>query len=145
MPTILLAGTDAALLEGLSQLLSTLAYRCEVAHTLAEARTLASQELPLLVVVGRELVEAAPAEALALPLAPGGALVTFRAVGSLATAYPPALHRLILAELTLPLERNRLAALAQSVQERVRSTGRALPSTAATPSAGHGVTPSGHE
>jgi hypothetical protein len=37
---------------------------------------------------------------------------------------PPALQRSVLADLSLPLERNRLAALVQHVEERARETGR---------------------
>lgn len=126
MTMILLAGADAALLEGLCQTLAALAHKCEVAHTLADARTIALATPPLLVIAGRELVEESPGEALTIPLAPGGALVVYRTIGSLAFAIPPMLHRLVMAELTLPLERNRLVALVQSVHERTRATGRLL-------------------
>jgi len=36
----------------------------------------------------------------------------------------PALQRALLADLALPLERNRLLALVQHVEERARATGR---------------------
>jgi hypothetical protein len=48
----------------------------------------------------------------------------------------PALQRAVLADLTLPLERHRLAALVQSLGERARMTGRA---TRRTPTEGRAI------
>jgi DNA-binding NtrC family response regulator len=122
---VLLVGEDGALLEGLSQSLAAVGYVPMTAATLHEARESAAANAPLLVVVQRELAAQASAEALGISLAPGGALVLFRGASAAAAAIAPTLQRSVLAELTLPLERNRLIALAQHVHERVLATGRA--------------------
>ena len=122
---VLLVGEDGALLEGLSQSLAAVGYVPQAAATLHEAREAASAIAPLLVVVQRELAAQASAEALGIALAPGGALVLFRSSSTATSTITPTLQRSVLAELTLPLERNRLIALAQHVHERVLATGRA--------------------
>jgi DNA-binding NtrC family response regulator len=122
---VLLVGQDGALLEGLSQSLAAVGYVPLAIATLHEAREAAALSAPLLVVVQRELAAEASAEALGIALAPGGALVLFQATMTNATPISPTLQRSVLADLTLPLERNRLLALAQHVHERVMATGRA--------------------
>jgi hypothetical protein len=60
-----------------------------------------------------------------LPLARGGALLLYRSnVDTQPVPLAPALQRAALADLTLPLERHRLVALIQRVDERARATGR---------------------
>ncbi len=122
---VLLVGADGALLEGLSQSFAALGYSPSVAETLHEGREVASDESPLLAVVDRDLASEASAEALAIQLSPGGALVLYHGSRDGLASIPPALQRAVMADLTLPLERNRLMALAQHVQDRVRATGRA--------------------
>ena len=122
---VLLVGEDGALLEGLSQSLAAMGYFPHASATLHEAREAAAAAAPLLVVVQRELAEIASADALGIALAPGGALVLFRSGARTTASITPTLQRSVLAELTLPLERNRLLALAQHVHERVLATGRA--------------------
>lgn len=122
---VLLVGEDGALLEGLSQSLAAMGYVPHASATLHEAREAAAVAAPLLVVVQRELAELASADTLGIPLAPGGALVLFRSAARTTASITPTLQRSVLAELTLPLERNRLLALAQHVHERVLATGRA--------------------
>jgi DNA-binding NtrC family response regulator len=124
MTKILLVGQDEALLEGLVQSLVALGHSPAVALSLADARELAVRDQPLLAVVDRRFASASAAEVLGLPLAAGGALVLYRTTGDMALALPPVLQRAVLADLTLPLERNRLVALAQSVEERARAAGR---------------------
>ena len=121
---VLLVGEDTALLEGLSQSFAGLGYRPQVATSLHEARELAADALPLLVVVERELARTATADALAIKLSPGGALVLFHETDATKAPIPMGLQRSVMAELALPLERNRLVALAQHVQDRARTTGR---------------------
>jgi hypothetical protein len=99
---VVLVGEDAALLEGISQ----------------------SFAPPVLAVVNRKQAGEASAEALAIPLARGGALVLYHGPNDDRPTLTPALSRSVMADLTLPLERNRLIALAQHVQERIRTTGR---------------------
>jgi hypothetical protein len=122
---VLLVGRDGALLEGLSQSLAAVGYDPIALATLHEAREAAASAAPLLVVVQRELAAEASAEALGIALAPGGALVLYQASMTNAAPISPTLQRSVLADLTLPLERNRLIALAQHVHERVLATGRA--------------------
>lgn len=124
MTQILLAGTDLPLLEGLAQSLAAAGHSPFVTASLAEARESAAVAPPLITVVSHVLASESPAEALAIPLAPGGALVLYRSVGSLAVTLPANVQRAVLADLTLPLERNRLLALVQHVQERAKATGR---------------------
>src|SRR3712207_1053969 len=126
MATILLAGEDPALLEGLVQSLVALGHNPSVALSLAEARDTAVRGgAPLVLVVDRGFVDGTGTEVLGVPLAPGGTLVLFRTPGSSHSgALSPPLQRAVLADLTLPLERNRLVALVQHVEERARATGR---------------------
>jgi DNA-binding NtrC family response regulator len=125
MATILLAGEDPALLEGLVQSLVALGHNPSVALSLAEAReTAARGTAPLMAVIDRGFVDASGTEVLGVALAPGGTLVLYRTPGSTAGALSPPLQRAVLADLTLPLERNRLVALVQHVEERARATGR---------------------
>ncbi|MEP7383092.1 MAG: hypothetical protein ABI910_15485 [Gemmatimonadota bacterium] len=129
---ILLIGTDESLLEGLTQLLAGNGQRVRIAHSVAEAEEIAVQTLPLLVVVNRELVtDDGGARVCQIALAPGGAYVLYRAMteegGSL--ALPHSIARQTLADLSLPLERQRLLALAQYVGARARGSGRARSDT----------------
>jgi hypothetical protein len=124
MTHILLVGPDAPLLEGLTQSLAALGHVPVVALTLHDAREIASQNPPLVALVSRALAAEASSETLGIPLAPGGALVLYHTIGGQALALPPALARVVLADLTLPLERNRLVALVAHVQDRALATGR---------------------
>ena len=121
---VLLVGEDDALLEGLSQSFAYSGYSTHVAITLHEAREAARIAPPLLVVVDSALASKASADALAISLAPGGALVLYHSTVDARPTVAPALLRAVMADLNLPLERNRLMALAQHVHERARATGR---------------------
>lgn len=125
MTYVMLVGADAALLEGLAQSLAGLGHRPAVAHSLGDARELAAAHPPLVIVVERALASAAGAELLAVPIAAGGARLLYRTTATPPVALLPALQRAVLADLTLPLERHRLAALVQSVGERAKATGKA--------------------
>jgi ActR/RegA family two-component response regulator len=121
---VLLVGSDAALLEGLAQSFAAVGYATNVTASLHEAREAAMSLAPLLAVVDGELAFDANADTLAIALAPGGALVLYHGAAELRPAISPTLQRSVMADLSLPLERNRLMALAQHVQERARATGR---------------------
>ena len=121
---VLLIGEDAALLEGLSQSFAGLGYRTHVATSLHDGREIAVDAAPLLAVVERELAASATSDALSIKLAAGGALVLFHMTDASKPAIPMGLQRSVMADLALPLERNRLIALAHHVQERARTTGR---------------------
>ena len=121
---VILVGGDAALLEGLAQSFAALGYAPVVTVALHEARDAASIEPPLLAVVDRSLAGESSADALAIKLAPGGAMVLYHGTVDNRPSISPTLQRTVMADLTLPLERKRLMALAQHVSERVRTTGR---------------------
>ncbi|HXT16065.1 MAG TPA: hypothetical protein VN706_10585 [Gemmatimonadaceae bacterium] len=125
MTRILLVGSDLPLLEGLAQSLGSAGFTPLVAQSLAEAREIAAQDAPLVVVISRALAAMASAETLSIPVAPGGALMLYRAIGSPLVTFSPSVQRAVLADLTLPLERNRLIALVHHVDERAKVTGRA--------------------
>ena len=99
--------------------------RSELADARATSRMLHATGLgvPLVAVVSRSLTTTG-AEVLTIPLARGGARLLYHSPGGPETAFPPAVHRSVLADLSLPLERNRLVALVQHVDERARITGR---------------------
>ena len=124
MPQILLIGTDLALLEGLAQSLSAQGHGTRVAASFGEARELAMAAKPLIVVIERGMAASSAPEVLGLTLAPGGAIVLYRAMSDQTAAIPHVLQRHVLAELSLPLERNRLSALVQSVRDRAAAAGR---------------------
>ena len=122
---LLLVGSDAALLEGLSQSLGALGYSTVATQELRDARDLAAARAPLIAVVESSLAARSYADALGIPLAAGGALVLFSVTGKgEPPVLTPTLQRAVLANITLPLERQRLVALVQHVAERVRTTGR---------------------
>jgi hypothetical protein len=125
MTQILLVGSDEPLLEGLAQSLAALGHTPRVATTIGEARESALVSPPLVAVVSREVATHAGADALGIQLSPGGALVLFRSVTTgTPVPLPYSLQRQVLADLTLPLERNRLVALLQHVRERAAAAGR---------------------
>lgn len=123
MATVLLIGSNGALLEGLAQSLVNAGHRAHHAPTASQGVEIALADRPLLVVVDRRSAEHDP-DALRIPFASGGAVLLCHGDGDAPSALPPALHRLVLADLTLPLERNRLLALVYRVADRARVTGR---------------------
>jgi len=124
LTTILLVGTNAPALEGLAQTLSAVGYKSQVSVNLHDARDLAMTERPLIAVVERSLASASGSETLWIPLASGGAIVLFRTGAPKSEPLSPSLQRAVLADLSLPLERNRLIALIQHVEARARAAGR---------------------
>jgi DNA-binding NtrC family response regulator len=128
MTQILLVGSDAPLLEGLAQSLAALGHAPSVVLTLHEAREIAAHDPPLIALVARDLAIDAMGggETFGITLAPGGALVLYGFVGNPPGGAPlsPAIQRNVLADLMLPLERNRLVALVQHVEERAKAAGR---------------------
>ncbi|MES2178355.1 MAG: hypothetical protein V4550_10905 [Gemmatimonadota bacterium] len=124
MTYVMLVGTDAALLEGLAQSLAGLGHRPAVVGSIEEARELGARRTPLVLVVDRALASATGAALLSIPICAGGARVLFRTAAVAPAVLQPTLQRAVLADLTLPLERHRLAALVQSIGERAKATGR---------------------
>jgi DNA-binding NtrC family response regulator len=121
---ILLVGPDTALLEGLAQSVGTLGYPPLVAHSIREAAEAAALRPPLVLVVERALAAESSAATLAILLAPGGALVVYHSMERQPPVVVPMLQRAVLADLALPLERQRLIALVHHVAQRVMATGR---------------------
>ena len=124
MTHILLVGTELPLLEGLAQSFAAQGFAPVVVQSLHEARESAAATPPLIVVASRALAAVASAETLSIPLAPGGAMVLYRSVTTPLVTLSASVQRAVLADLSLPLERNRLVALVQHVEQRARVTGR---------------------
>jgi len=124
--SVLLIGSDHALLEGLAQTLAAAGVRVGLADTLHDAVLMASAEPPLLLLLDRASALASPRDVglSGIALAPGGSVVLYHGNDDTPSALPPSLQRLTLADLTLPLERQRLVALVQTVTARARSRGR---------------------
>ena len=122
MASILLVGPDAPLLEGLAQTLAAVGHRPQLALTIAEAVDLVAGSPPMVAVVER--AQALTGDGTRIPLVPGGMIVLYRLAGEANEPLPPSLQRLVLADLALPLERNRLVKLVQHVEERLMETGR---------------------
>lgn len=128
---ILVVGRDAALLEGISQALATLAHPVKAAASLEEARDVAPAHGFDVAVVQRALLEGTEP----VPIKPGGVLVLFRAAGERTTraTLSPSLARLLLADVELPLERHRLVAIIRATLLRMRSDDRHESSDRDTP------------
>ena len=134
MAPIVLIGTDAPLLEGIAQTLGAAGHRTKIARSAEEVVPSQGEDGPLVAIVERALAlrdDEACAALLRIPLAPGGAMLLYRTGAAAAHAgesaeppLPAPLRRVTLAELTLPLERQRLVALVQHVEERARRAGR---------------------
>jgi DNA-binding NtrC family response regulator len=121
---ILLVGGNAALLEGVVQTLAARGYGTAVSSSLQDATESCAGNPPLVAVIDRDFAAEAPGMVLGIPLVRGGALVVFHQRVEQLAMLAPALQRALLADLALPLERNRLLALVQHVEERARATGR---------------------
>lgn len=122
MATILLVGEDAALLEGLAQLLAGQGHTSIASSSLAEAREIAQRTPPLVAVVDRQSLNGD--DSLGMALAAGGAAVLYRTGGAPSAVLASGFRRCVLADLSLPLERNRLLSLVQWVEERATAVGR---------------------
>lgn len=127
MTQILLVGTDESMLEGLAQSFAAQGLRPRVTCSIADARSMAVTQAPLIVIVDRGLVTDAGGDSLGIPLAAGGAFVLYRTAGTIGAPLSHSLQRLVLADVSLPLERNRLIALVQHLQERAVAVGHHIP------------------
>jgi hypothetical protein len=124
MTQILMIGSELPLLEGLAQGFASLGFTPMVASTLAEARDMATTHPPLVMVVSRELAAHSPGETLSIPLARGGAIVLYRSANTPLVTFSASVLRAVMADLALPLERNRLMTLVQHLAQRAMITGR---------------------
>lgn len=126
---LLLVGRNPALLEGLAQTLAGLGDRISVAHSLAEARDQGLDSERLFVLCERWLLlDDAGLDFARRVGRPGGAIVTYReSPDEGAGALVPEINRMVLADLTLPLERVRLLSLATHTLARANAVGRRDP------------------
>jgi hypothetical protein len=127
MASIIFIGSDLTLLEGLAQTLAAAGNRVRIAETLHDGSILAAADPPLIAVVERRIALETTHGGIGTPavaLAPGGSVVLYHGTDDTPIPLPATLQRLTLADLTLPLERQRLVALVHSVDERFRSRGR---------------------
>lgn len=139
MTQILLVGSDGPLLEGLAQSLAAMGHSPRVATSIGDAQESASHSPPLVLLASRLLLADGGAGALmGVSLAPGGAVVLYHDAGTTPLTLPATVQRSILADLTLPLERNRFLALVQHVEDRAQAAGRGLADGGGTP---HAPTP----
>lgn len=128
MANVVLLGTDPALLEGLAQTLAAAGHAPIVIDDQADLLTVARAEGTTVLVTERALL-LAPDVAERLPATLGAnALVAFHTSGTRDDGGPaavsPRLHRLVLADLCLPLERHRLVALVGCVEGLAARAGR---------------------
>ena len=125
MALVFLIGADDPLLEGIAQTLAASGHQPRISHSIPEALDMSRSDPPLAAVVDRSLAVADPA-ALRMPVQPGGATLVFRsgAEPPPKEPLPVSVQRIVMAELTLPLERHRLIALIQRMEERAQATGR---------------------
>jgi hypothetical protein len=93
-----------------------------VAREMSEATETLRGTLPLVALVNRD--ELTSSTTPAVPLARGGALLTFRTGDDAPASLPFRIRRATLADLQLPLERKRLLALVKFVEKRARAAGR---------------------
>ena len=123
MAKILLVGSDAALLEGLSQTLNGFGHEVCLATSMSEAADACREGVPNIAVVSNEAL-AEPGLAASLPLSTAGALVVYTTQPADRPTLPTRLQRATLGHVVLPLERQRLIALIQHFEIRARTTGR---------------------
>lgn len=123
MALLLIVGTDAALIEGMSQTLTGAGHEVMFARGLAEAIEAAGDLRPLVLLVERSAIDEIRST-LRVPQAEGGAILVFHPEDTVSSPLPHRLQRATLAELELPLERQRLLALVSYVEKRAFTVGR---------------------
>lgn len=120
MASVLIIGAQHDLLETVVLTLEGAGFRVDVRPSVEAAGTVAAATPPIAVVIERSLAAADPS-AFSLPTLQGGAFILFRTADDAPDVYSPSLARAAMAELTLPLEKQRLTALLQRLVERHRS------------------------
>lgn len=119
MASVLIIGAQLDLLETVVLTLEGAGFLVHVSPSVAAANTLAGGAPPIAVVIERALAAADPS-AFSLPILQGGAFILFRTADDTPDVNSPSLARAAMAELTLPLEKQRLTALLQRLVERHR-------------------------
>ena len=123
MASIVVVGPDAALLEGVSRTLVGAGHKVMAAKDIPEALETLHGARPLVALVDIEELSKS-GSVFRVSLAEGGALLAYHGDELDAVELPFRLHRMTLAELRLPLERQRLLALIGYVESRARTAGR---------------------
>ncbi|SRR5579883_179134 len=118
MSSIVLIGSDLTLLEGLAQTLAAAGCRTAIAGAPRDIAPKPGAGLPLIAVVERRTAVEAVRSGGLPGLAPGGSVVLYHDSDDGPMPLPATLQRITLADLTLPLERQRLVALVRSVSAR---------------------------
>lgn len=122
MASILVVGPDAALLEGVAQTLVGAGHQAVIARDIPESLETLRGSHPLLALVDCEELQARGAMLQSI-VAHGGAVLAFHCDDD-DSRLPFRIKRTTLAELKLPLERQRLLALVKFVENRARAAGR---------------------
>ena len=122
MATILAVGPDAALLEGVAQTLIGAGHQVVIAGDIPEALQALRNRRPLLALIECDELEARGAMLQAI-FSHGGAVIAFHCDDD-DSRLPYRVKRTTLAELKLPLERQRLLALVKYVENRALAAGR---------------------
>ena len=123
MASILIVGPDAALLEGVAQTLVGAGHHVAVAKDIPEALENLRGKRPLIALVHCDelIVRSAMLHSV---LVHGGALLAFHCDDDDDPRLPFSVKRTTLAELRLPLERQRLLALVKYIENRAYAAGR---------------------
>ncbi len=122
MTSVLIVGTDSALIEGISQVLTAKGNKIFYAGSLADALDAVGEVRPIFVLVERSAIDEIRMT-LRVPLAQRGAFIVFHGEDSPGAPLPHRVQRATLAELELPLERQRLLALVRYVENRANTIG----------------------
>lgn len=123
MASILIVGSDSALLEGVAQTLVGAGHQVLAAKDIPEALETLHGKRPLIALVHcEELITRAPM--LHAAVVHGGALLAFHCDDDDCSALPFSVKRTTLATLRLPLERQRLLALVRYIENRAHAAGR---------------------
>jgi DNA-binding NtrC family response regulator len=120
--SILVVGPDTALLEGVAQTLVGAGHQAVIARDIPEALETLHGSHPLLALVECEELQTRGAMLQSI-VAHGGAVLAFHCDED-DSRLPYRIKRSTLAELMLPLERQRLLALVKYVENRARAAGR---------------------
>jgi CheY-like chemotaxis protein len=125
MTMTLVIGSDDSVLEGIAQALGAAGHRTHVVRSLREAAAALLEFRPVLALVERAY--SSDPEFVHLRLPPGVAVVLYRNDEQPTPALPASVQRLVLADLMLPWERQRLITMVQRITERAVASGRARP------------------
>ncbi|HEX6574444.1 MAG TPA: hypothetical protein VF042_05685 [Gemmatimonadaceae bacterium] len=122
MASILVIAPDSALLEGVAQTLTGSGHQVSTAHDIPEALETLRGQRPLLALIECEELQSRGAMVQNI-IGSGGAVLAFHSDDD-DSRLPHRVKRSTLAELKLPLERQRLLALVKYVEHRARAAGR---------------------